>query len=222
MKTACLCVLLTALLVAGCASSQGESYALAGYDFSSLDRVAIVEVTGSVYGDAVKNQISSMFELELMKRGYGVIERSDVQALLKEQEFQASDITTTEGAARVGQIRNVPAVMLISIPKYKDKMTMTAKMIDVETATVLWIGNGSGSTGKGLATFVGAAAGAAAGAVLAGGDSKDRVIGGVAGGILGGVAGNALSPDQEEQVRKIVADTCEEMPSRIPEVKKRK
>jgi hypothetical protein len=208
-------------MVAGCASSAGESYALAGYDFTSLQKVAIVEVTGRVYGDAVKDQVGSMFTMELMKRGYTVIERAQVQSILKEQEFQASDVTTDQEVARAGRVLNVPAVMVIGIPKYKEKMEMTAKMIEVETGTILWIGNGSGSTGKTLSTIVGAAAGAAIGAVAAGGDSSDRVIGGVAGGVLGGVAGNALSPDQFEQVRKVVADTCEDMPYRIPQTKKK-
>jgi hypothetical protein len=207
---------MAALLVAGCASSEGESYATAGYDFSSLDKVAIVEVTGKVYGDAAKNEIGNMFTMELIKRGYAVIERAEVQSVLKEQEFQASDITTNAGAAQAGKVHNVPAVLVINVPEYKEKMEITAKLIDVEDATILWIGTGSGNTGKGLATFVGAAAGAAAGAIIAGGDSGDRVLGGVAGGIVGGVAGNALSPDQKKQFKKVVTKVCESLPPRIP------
>jgi len=220
MRVACLSLLTVSLFVAGCASSEGESYALAGYDFGRLDKIAIVEVTGRVYGDAVKNQISNMYMMELMKRGYGVVERTEVQAVLKEQEFQASDITSDQGAAKAGQILNVPAVMLVSIPKYKEKMEMSAKMVEVETGTVLWIGNGSGSTGKTLSTIVGAAAGAAIGATVAGGDSSDRVVGGVIGGVAGGVAGNVLSPDQVKQVRKVVTDTCEDLPYRVPKTSK--
>ena len=216
MRNACFCMLMAALLVAGCASSEGESYAVAGYDFASLDKVAIVEVTGRVHGETVKNQVADMFTMELIKKGYGVIARTEIQPLLKEQEFQNSDITTNEGAALAGRVKNVPAVMLINIPKYKEKMEMTAKLIDVEDATILWIGTGTGSTGKTLATIVGAAAGATAGAVIAGGDSSDRVLGGVLGGVVGGVAGNALSPDQAKQVRKIVAKACKTLPARIP------
>ena len=216
MRKAYFCLLASALLAAGCASSEGEGYAAAGYDFSRLDKVAIVEVTGRVYGDAVKNQIGNMFTQELMKRGYRVIERSQIPALLKEQEFQASDITTNEGAARAGAVLNVPAVLLIDIPKYKEEMEMSAKMVDVEDGTILWIGTGSGSTGKTLATIAGAVGGAALGAAVAGGDSSDRVVGGVIGGVVGGVAGNALSPDQAKQVRKVVAKTCKDLPPRIP------
>jgi hypothetical protein len=214
MKTVCVCALLSVLVVGGCATGKGESYIRAGYDFGRLDKVAIVEVSGAVAGDAAKNQIGDFFAMELLKRGYTVVERAKVQALLKEQEFQASDITSDEGAAKAGKILTVPAVVIISIPTYKEDMNMTAKMVDVQDASVLWLGSGFGSTGRTLSTIVGAAAGAAAGAVIAGGDTRDRVAGGLIGGVLGGVGGYALSPQQAEQVQKLIKKVCENMPYR--------
>ena len=220
MRTTCLCLLIAALGVAGCATSEGESYAMAGYDFTGIKKVAIVEVTGQIYGDAVKNEVANLFTMEMMKKGYAVIERSKaLEEIRKEQEFQASDLTSPEDAARAGRILNVPAVLIINIPKYKSKMEMTAKMVDVETASILWIGNGSGNTNKGLATVVGAGLGAAAGAVIAGGDSNDRVVGAVVGGVAGGIAGNVLSPEQRTQVKKVIAKVCKDLPSRVPQAK---
>ncbi len=148
MRTALVGVLLTLVAVAGCASSKGESQAVMGYDFSKIDKVAIIEVTGRVYGESVKNQIGNYFTFELMKRGYQVIERKDIKTLLKEQEFQASDITTDAGAAKAGKILNVPAALLINVPKYDEKLEMTAKLLDVENGTILWIGRGSSTTGR--------------------------------------------------------------------------
>ena len=216
MKTVCVCTLLAVLVVSGCATGKGESYVRAGYNFGALEKVAVVEVSGEVKGDAAKNQIADFFTMELLKRGYTPVERAQVQALLDEQDFQASDITSNEGAAQVGKIMNVPAVMLVSIPTCKENISMTAKMIDVEDGSVLWLGSGSGSTGKTGSTILGAVAGAVVGAVVAGGDSDDRVVGGVIGGVLGGIAGRALTPQQAEQVKKIIAKLCENMPSRFP------
>jgi len=204
MRTLCICTLLVVLVTGGCASQKGESYARAGFNFSTLDKVAVLEVSGAVRGEAAKNQIADFFNMELVKRGYTPVVRSEVQALLKEQEFQASDITSDAGAAKAGEILNVPAVLLVNIPTYKEEMNMTAKIISVEDGGILWVGSASGSTGKTLSTIVGAAAGAAVGAVAAGGDTRDRVAGGVIGGVLGGVAGNALSPQQAEQVQKLI------------------
>jgi hypothetical protein len=204
------------LVVGGCATGKGESYSRAGFNFSTLDKVAVLEVSGAVRGDPVKNQIGDFFVMELLKRGYTPVERAKVQALLKEQEFQASDVTSDEDAAKAGNILNVPAVMLINIPTYKEEINMTAKIVSVEDGGVLWAGSASGSTGKTFSTILGAAVGATAGAVVAGGDTRDRVAGGIIGGILGGVAGQALSPQQSEQVQKIIKKLCETMPPRIP------
>jgi len=216
MRTVCLCTLLGALVVGGCATGKGESYSRAGFNFSTLDKIAVLEVSGSVRGDAVKNQIGDFFSMELMKRGYTPVERAQVQALLKEQQFQSSGVTSDQDAAKAGRILNVPAVMLINIPTYKEEINMTAKIVSVEDGSVLWIGNGSGSTGKTFSTILGVAAGAAVGATVAGGDTRDRVAGGIIGGVLGGVAGQALSPQQAEQVQKIIKKVCESMPPRVP------
>ncbi len=213
MRIVCLCTLLAALLVNGCATGTGESFMRAGYDFSQLNKVAVIEVSGAVRGEGAKNQIGDFLAMELLRKGYTPVERAQVQALLKEQKFQATDVTSDEGAARAGRILNVPAVLLINIPTYREEMNMTVKMIDVEDGGILWMGSGSGRTGKTLATIFGAAAGAAAGAAVAGDD--DEVLGGVIGGVLGGVAGQALSPQQAVQVQKIIKKICIEMPPRV-------
>ncbi len=221
MRTVGLCALLSALMVAGCASTKTESHPLAGYDFNKAKSIAVVEVKG-VYGEATKGKFMDMFNMELLKRGYAPVDRARVQTYLKEQQFQSSGMTSGENAAKAGKLLNVPAVMVINVPKYKDdKMDLTATMVEVETSQILWVGTGTGNTGRGLATVGGAVLGAAAGAVLAGGDTGDRVLGGIAGGAVGGIAGYALSPEQEEQVRKLVAEICEGMPSLIPVVQKK-
>lgn len=214
MKTIVLNVLLIAMLfVIGC--SKGESYVRAGYDFSKLSKVAVVEVAGVVKGDTAKNQIADFFGMELLKKGYTVVERAQVQALLDEQEFQSSDLTLAEDAAKAGRILNVPVALVVNIPKYDEDMNMTAKMIDVQDASILWMGNASGSTGKTMGTILGAAVGAAAGAAV-GADSDEAVVGGVIGGVLGGVAGNALSPQQSETVQKLTKKLCKDLPMRVP------
>ena len=102
MRTVLAGVLLSMLAAAGCSSSEAESQAVVGYDFGKIDKIAIVEVTGRVYGEAAKNQISNLFAMKLMEKGYTFIERKDIKALLKEQEFQASDLATER---RCGQGR---------------------------------------------------------------------------------------------------------------------
>jgi len=211
MKTVTLSALITAvMLVGGCAS--GESYVKAGFDFAGIDKVAVVDVQGDVKTDAAKNQIADFFEIELLKKGYSPVERARVQALLAEQQFQASDLTSPEGAARAGLILNVPTVLMVSIPNFGEEMSMTAKMIEVETGGVLWMASGSGGTGRTLATIFGAAAGAGAGAAVSG--EGDKLVGGLAGGVMGGAAGRALSPQKARQAQKIIKKMCKTLPMR--------
>ncbi len=225
MRTMLAGVLLSMLAAAGCASTHVESSAAMGYDFGKIDKIAIIDVTGRIYNEAAKNRVSDLFAMKLMEKGYTLVDRRNVKTLMKEQEFQASDLASKEGAARAGRFLNVPAVMMISIPEYHGgKMKVTAQMTNVEDGSILWMGQGEGDTGKALSTFVGAAAGIAAGAaigsVASGGHSTtSAVLGGVGGGVLGGVAGNALAPQEEEVLNKVIVKMIEKLPSRIPQQK---
>jgi hypothetical protein len=137
-----------------------------------------------------------------------------VQSLLKEQAFQAMDVTTTEGAAQAGRILNVPTVLIANV-SYGEKMTMTAKLVSVEDGSILWIGSGAGQTGKGLITLLGIAAGAGTGAVVAGDSTRSKVGGAVVGGVLGGVAGELLTPQQAQQAQKVIVKMCDSLPYRF-------
>lgn len=199
------------VIFAGC-TTVDSTYRV-GYDFTKIDKVAVIDVQGSLGSEAAENQIADFFNMELLRKGYAPIERSQIQALLKEQEFQASDLTTSAGAALAGRILNVPSVVVINIPKFDEEMSITAKMIDVEDGSILWLGTGSGTTGRTLSTIVGAAAGAGAGAVVAGEDNQ--TVGVIAGGVLGGVAGQALTPQKAQKAQQIIKKLCKSMPSRI-------
>ena len=211
MRTICITLLATAILMTtGCTTT--ESQARKGYDFSTLDKVAVISVEGLLKGEAAKNQISDFMVLELLKKGYAPVERSQVQSILKEHEFQASDLTSNVGAAQAGKILNVPAVIIINVPKFGSEMSMTAKLVDVEDGSILWIGSGTGSTGKMLGTIAGAAVGVVAGVAVSG--DNDRNIGGVAGGVLGGVAGQAMAPQEATKAKEIIEKMCQDLPTR--------
>ncbi len=205
-----LLVSVVAVSLMGCTSS--ESFARKGYDFYQIDKIAVVDVIGPVGGEAAKNQIADMFVMELLKKGYSPIERSQVQVLLKEQKFQASNVTSAENMARAGEILNVPVVLFINVPKFREDMTISAKMVDVEDGSILWMGTGTGSANKTVGTIVGAAAGAIVGASVTG--SNDRVVGAIGGGVLGGAAGNLLTPQKEQKARDLIKKICETLPVR--------
>jgi hypothetical protein len=213
-------LLTVVVLVSGCATQVGESQGRVGFDFSKLDKVAVLDVTGAA-NDAVKNQIGDYFVLELLKRGYAPVERQQVQELLKEQQFQnTTGITSTEGAVKAGRVLNVPAVLLVNIPDNDEEVSLTAKMVGVEDGAILWQGTGYGKKNTWMSTVLGAVAGAAGGAAIGNTAGHDgAVVGGVAGGIVGGMAGQALTPQQAEHVQKIVKEMCKQMPPRNVPIK---
>lgn len=203
-------ILLLGVLIGlgGCASGEG-SYRK-GYDFSGIRKIAIVEVTGYLKQEEVRNQIASFFEMGLLERGYAPIERARVQFLLDEQEFQASDITTSSEAVDAGKILNVPVVLLIDVPKFGEEINITAKLLDVEDGSILWVSSGTGRTGKILTTAIAATAGAIAGASV---DADHRGEGAVIGGVLAGAAGYSLSPQSAERVKEVVGKMCDTLPT---------
>lgn len=213
MKTIAIWTMVTAfLLLGGCTSA--ESYVKAGYNFAGLDKIAVIDVQCNVISDAAKNQIADFIGMELLKKGYTVIERAQVEALLEEHKFQKTELTSQTGAARAGRILNVPTVVVVNIPNFDEEISMTAKMIDVEDASILWMGSGSGTTGRFLSTIFGAAVGAGAGAAVSGDD--DKLLGGVIGGVLGGAAGRALTPQKAKKAQKIIKKMCKSLPYRLP------
>jgi hypothetical protein len=87
-------------------------------------------------------------------KGYTLVTRTDMQAVVKEQKFQRSGLTE-DNAVALGKILNVPAVMIVrvtdygveSTPNKKDRSTtwiaratMGARLISVESGTILWSG----------------------------------------------------------------------------------
>lgn len=211
MKAIFLYVLLSAVLISsGC--STGESHVRAGFDFSKIDKVAVLAVQGTIMSEAAKNQISDFVVMELLKKGYAPIERVQVKKLLTEQRFQASEVTSDEDAAQAGRVLNVPAVLIVNIPNFKEDISMTIKLIDVEDGSILWMGSGTGTTSKTLATLLGAAAGAGAGIAATGDD--DQVAGGIIGGVLGAVLGQALTPQAALKAQEIIKLVCQDLPYR--------
>jgi hypothetical protein len=209
MKIVVNVLIIAVLFIGGCSSGRAESHSRAGYNFSMIDKVAIVAVEGAVKSEPAKNQIADLFAMEFLKKGYAPVDWAYVKALLEEQELQASELTTEAGAAEAGKILNVPAVLIISIQHFGDEIAMTAKLVDIQDDSILWLGSGSGKT-RGFLGF-----GSLWGAGAAVSSEENELFGGVAGGMLGGVAGSALSPQETKQAQRIIKRMCRTLPSRL-------
>ena len=211
MKIVVNVLIIAVLFIGGCSSGRAESHSRAGYNFSMIDKVAIVAVEGAVKSEPAKNQIADLFAMEFLKKGYAPVEWARVREKLEEQEFQASELTTEAGAAEAGKVLNVPAVLIISIPHFGEEIAMTAKLVDIQDkhGSILWLGSGSGKTGG----FLGLRSLWGAGAAVS--SEENELFGGVAGGVLGGVANYALSPQETQRAHRIIKRMCRTLPSRL-------
>ncbi len=196
------------LMFGGCRSPQ-ESSARIGYDFSVLDKVAIVAVEGAITSEAAKDQIADFFAIELLEQGYAPVGRSQVRSQLVGQESESKDLTTTEAAVEVGLILDVPAVLAIKIPHFGEEIAITAKMINVEDGSTLWLASGSGKGKRTLSNMFG---------LSTGGSGNDQLMGNVMGGPIGAPPAQPLSPDEADKAQRIIKRMCRSLPMKTAPV----
>jgi len=203
-----------AVFLTGCTSA--DSWVKPGYDFGALKTVAVVEVNGA--NDLQAGQVGDDFVGELAKRGYNVVERAKLDAIVQEQKFQSSNLAQPSGAVELGKLMGADAVMVVTVPAMDHEFQISARLIETKTGVVIMGGSGSGTTHHGLTTAAGVAVGAVAGGSIgrhAAGHhwrGTGTVLGAVAGGAVGGAAGYALEPSAEPLVRKLVKKICAALP----------
>ncbi len=197
---------ITILLIGGCRTQQESSFR-AGYDFSAVNKVAIVSVEGVVPSEVAKDEIADFFAIELLEQGYAPMGRAQVRASLAEQEIEdeITDLTTPEGAVAAGLALDVPAVLTIRIPHFGEEISITATIIDVEDGSILWLATGSG---RGRGTF----------SSIFGSKSGRSEDEGLLGPVMGDAMGSTdqpLSPEDAERAQRIVKKMCRSLPTKV-------
>lgn len=202
---------ITALITGGCIA---RSHSLrSSYDYNQVEKIAIVAVEGAVKSETAKDQIADIFAMELLDRGYSPIGMAQVRAKLREQELESTELTTSEAAVEAGLILKVPAVMIVDIPHLTDEITMTAKLIDVEDGSIIWMGKSSGRTGRSVSgAFLGVITGSSS--TSRGGSENYDLMGGPIAELFGGDPNPALTPDEEQKIQRIVRYICSSLPIR--------
>jgi hypothetical protein len=211
-----LILLAVLVLLSACASVSGSGDYNRTYDFSAIERTAVVSVDG-IGGDAARDQIASMYNQALLGLGYSPIERSQIDQVLEEQDFSRSQVTTASGAAEVGRILNVDSVVLVNLPAFGETMSMSAQMVDVTDGTILWSASGTARTGADMTRRAGQLLGAIGGGILGaeiGDDSTGAVVGGVGGAVGGDIIGEALSKQRQEQAAVLIDRLTLTLPAR--------
>lgn len=200
--------LATLTVLPACATAKGTSYINTNYDLGRVDRIAVVDGNNPSYRPEIRQSLIDSFQLQFLKRGWNPVDRSNIQQAIDEMDFQGSDITASTNVRKIGSILNVSAVVIINIGSVGNEISISAKMLDVETGEIIWQGEGDGDIKAGTSGLLGALGGAAIGAVI--GDSE----GAIAGAIGGAALGTFLTPSELENAKKVVAAVCEMIPQR--------
>lgn len=221
MRTSCSAVLLAAMfLVQGCRSggAGGESYVRAGYDFSKVDVVALVDVSGVIESESIKNQIAEFFSKQLLKKGYGPIERPQIQRMLADSGASLQDLKTEAYAIEAGRVLALPVVMAIHVPNFGAETSITAKIMEVDQGSTLWVG--SGAVGRRRVSWL----------------SDDDFEASLSSGIFNDPQGPYTTREEQEkreqerrarrtltvrearEVEKVVKEICKSLPYRMPDL----
>ena len=223
MKTSLIAVLLVALfLVPGCGSGGGgESYVRVGYDFSKVDVVAVVDVSGVIESEGIKNQIADFFSKQLLRKGYGPIGRQEVKRRLADSTAPIQDLEGEAYAIEAGRTLGLPAVLAIHVPNFGAETSITAKIIEVEQGSTLWVG--SGAMSKRRSSWLSL--------------SDDEFDQGFSGGIFNNPQGTYGTSEEQkkreqerrarriltireaQEVEKVVKEICKSLPYKMPDLK---
>jgi len=96
-------------------------------------RLAIMDLQPQNLDKATAIMVSDLLRTELFNTGlFRIIERTEMDAILKEQEFQASGCTETECAVQIGRLLSAHKILVGTIGKLGEKYIINARIVDIE------------------------------------------------------------------------------------------
>ena len=126
-----------------------------GYDFSKIKRIAVIEFRDSPNYPNSGSIVSQLFAKYLLLAGYNIIERDQLDAILKEHNLQLTNLMDPETMTQF-RLSGIDAIVTGSIPMVVPQQNfydagnprfiaaevgVTVRMISVQTGEVLWIGS---------------------------------------------------------------------------------
>lgn len=154
--------LILILFLTGCASTH--SYTKPGVDFSNYEKIAIIKLDCSI-NQAVGQEVSDIVALEFIKKGYNVLERSQIKAVIDEEVLAMAGLT--ESNKKLLQLSGVNAIVVGSVSRYDCHpsiapifymgmllgvmntntcfASLSLKLLDCKTGEIIWTANGSHS-----------------------------------------------------------------------------
>lgn len=80
-------------------------------------------------------------------RSISLIERSQINKILKEQEFAVSDLADPKKVVKLGRLAGAQLIVIGSFLRFQDRILFNLRFVDVETSVILHTAQARGATG---------------------------------------------------------------------------
>jgi curli biogenesis system outer membrane secretion channel CsgG len=154
-KTTLLLSLLLPLTVLLASCGTNSVVVKPGYDFKNINRVAVLGFKDTPYSTK-GTLVAELFDKYLLQSGYNIVERDELDSILKEHQLSLSGAINPEQIKTFGKISGIDAIITgtitMDVPErdfYENgyprfiaaQVGVTCRMISVETGEVLWVGS---------------------------------------------------------------------------------
>lgn len=125
------------------------------YDFNKIKRIAVLPFKAPAFNEEKGSMVSQLFVKYLLKAGYDVIEREELDAILREHQLSQTNLMDSNYIKQL-KLLGIDALVAGSITKsiperefYEDSRIrfiaaqcgLTCRMIDVTTGEIIWAGS---------------------------------------------------------------------------------
>lgn len=136
-------MLIITTALAGCSSSV-EVVISKHSDPNEIQKVAVFKINKLSHYQTTE-KISDLLIHEFLKLGFDVVERSDIERLVKEQKLSVSGFIDPKEAVAIGKLTGADTIVLGTgelDPNDKDKLTyLVIKVISLKTGSVIITAN---------------------------------------------------------------------------------
>jgi TolB-like protein len=100
--------------------------------------IAVVDLDAFAISVAETQALTNRLRIEFFKTGrFVVLERGQMQNILKEQDFQLSGCTTTDCLVEIGRLLNVESIVAGSISRVGQMYSVEIRLVAVETGKIV-------------------------------------------------------------------------------------
>ncbi|MFH1239400.1 MAG: GNA1162 family protein [bacterium] len=140
--------IISAVLITGCVSSRAAIKS--DYDFTKIKRIGVLRFANYSKNVSSGAAVADEFIRQLLIKNINVVERINLDRLIQEQDLNSSGYLNPETAKKAKELLGVDAIITGTVMEYSPRVrrqqsdittaevSISARMIDVETGSVVW------------------------------------------------------------------------------------